>query len=312
MKSVFLLLIVFVVAGCDILYESGEPVKETKPIDENTTQISDNLTNQTFEGNNTIGFELLVLNAYGLHNGNLTIYFLDDDGFVAAIVTPNDKLIIIDSGVLRNSKQNIRDVRNLGFLEADVMILSSVLSYRVSGVPLFTERLNPTKGYYSGVGSETYESYRLVKGYLSNFSKISHDQLILMDDTILKFYVPYDDGTGFREEDEQNSILTKVTYKDFSILFGSDCFDECEDRVSFNSNLSADVLALPLMGRCEREVGTSTYFLKTVGAEINVGNNVCERVTDRVNALGLTIYDEIDGKPVITSDGKDYTYYIVR
>ncbi len=305
MKTVLILIILVMVAGCNVIYEKGTPVREITNPEENVTMLNDT----AIEDEGTTIFESASL---GLHPGNLTIYFLDVKGSMAAIVTPSQQLIIVDTGHRTSAQGNIADIRDIGFLRADALILSSIRSYRIGGIPVFMERLKPEESFYSGIGNEGYEEYRLIKDYLSNFTRISQDKLVIFGGVDVRFLVPYDDGSGFRLDDTQNSIMIKIIYNDFTVLFGSDCYSECEDRISFDSDLTADVFSIPLMGRCEDELGVSTYFLKTASSELVVGNNVCDSVKLKIGALDQLLHDEVDGKLVVTSDGNGFTYYIVR
>jgi len=302
MKVYYLPLFLFVL-GCAI--QTGAPVQTlTEP-----EVISNATINETEEVETEAEGE--VFKRLGLHKGNLSVYFIDDSGFSAAIITPDGKLLVVDAGVSRNSKKNLNAIRDLGYAKADAMVISSTKSYRVGGIPLLVDRLKPSQGFYSGISNEANEEFRLVKSYLSNFTKVGQDTVILVSDSIeVRLLVPYDDGKGFSLGDAQNSIVVKIIYGDFSIVLGSDCYDECEDRLS-NNFLGADILALPLMGRCESDGSASTYFLRTIGAEINIGSVICEDVSSKLQSLTLESHDTTDGQFVITTDGTTFTTYKV-
>ena len=313
MGSIVLLVPLIFLLGCGVIYDREvdesfvdrtvfNPEGNVSTVNSTPVEPVENESVQLFERKN-----------FGLHPGNFTVYFLDKAGFSALIVTPSDGVIVIDSGLRRSAEDNLNSIKDVGYLRADVLILSSIKSYRIGGTPVFIDRLKPQASFYSGVGNEGYEDYRLIKGYLNNFSKVSQDKLVLFDNDVdIKFFVAYDDGTGFRLDDSQNSILVKIIYKNFDVLFGGDCYDECEDRVTIDSDLSSDVLALPLMGRCEADLGVSTFFLRSVGASLNVGTNLCDQTIFKLNDLGVTSHDQKDSRLVVTSDGITFTHYLVE
>jgi len=240
------------------------------------------------------------------HQGNLTIYVIST--FSTAVKLPTNELIIIDAGTLTNAEKTLNTIKDIGYAQADTIILTNSISNRIGGVPLLMSRLKPTQGYHNGIGDENSEDYRYAKTWMSNLTKVGADTIILKENIQLRLIVPYDDGTGFRSQPEQNSIIVKITYKDFSITFGSDCVGECEERTTTDSNLQAQILTMPFQGRCESQT-VSTYFINAVGAEINIGDHICDTVQVKVGISGKKTIDTQEAMIAITSDGKTHSYY---
>ena len=109
---------------------------------------------------------------------------------------------------------------------------------------------------------------------------------------------------------DENSLVSKLTYDQVSILFTGDCRGECEDFL-LGKNITADILQVADHGT---KFATEIDFLKKVNpsmAVIEVGDNLyghpTEETLDRLNQEGIQIYrTDLNGNIEIKIDGESY------
>jgi len=156
------------------------------------------------------------------------------------------------------------------------------------------------------------------KEYLStweNSTEISHQavyydsSLDFAEGVITSLIVPYDDGEGYKSDDNENSILVKLTYKNTSFLFTGDCEEDCEIRIG-DSNLDSDVLKVGHHGSCK---SSTMFFLNKVSpmySVIQVGENSyghpCIDSLSRLEYVKSRIYrTDQSGTIIFTTDGEN-------
>ena len=112
-------------------------------------------------------------------------------------------------------------------------------------------------------------------------------------------------------EDNDNSLVVKITYRDISLLFTGDAGEAAENMLLENNfDISADILKVSHHGS---KTATTKEFLDAVSPEyavISVGTDnkylpdthTVERITDRNIRLYRT---DVDGSVIIASDGKN-------
>lgn len=122
----------------------------------------------------------------------------------------------------------------------------------------------------------------------------------------------YDGTHGFNiypkenySNENDNSIITKITYKNISFLFTGDCASECEEEI-IKYNISANILKVSHHGS---KTSTSDEFLDKVNPSISIievgKNSYGHPTSETLERLKNTkIYrTDLDGTILIETDG---------
>ena len=183
-----------------------------------------------------------------------TIYFLDvGQGDCTLIKTPNNKTILIDGG--EGCSGNFDEGKNTvipylldrGYTKLDYIIISHFDSDHVGGLLSVIEELKVGKVIISkqGENSENFKKFiKITKVKNIDVIVININDTIKIDNTVwLEFLWP--DVSDIIKENvlNNNSIVCKVHYKNFSCMFTGDIEQEAEEFIlNKNVNLKADIL----------------------------------------------------------------------
>jgi competence protein ComEC len=221
------------------------------------------------------------------YNEKLAIYLKEG----STIVRYENKTVLIDAGYEANSQKLLQDLKNLGVETIDYLIISNTNKKRIEGTPYIILKTNPKKVFDSGIRNLNTELYEQV---YNKSEIVSYDDIFVINDLMVYLLVPYDDGGGLRDNEDSNSIVVRLYYNGFSIMFMSDCDYDCEGRIG-----SWDSKVLVASENCE---STSLLFLQKVNPEIVVMPKECENIRKRINNLNIPI----NPKVTIVSDGAGF------
>ena len=115
-------------------------------------------------------------------------------------------------------------------------------------------------------------------------------------------------------DDNQNSIVSKLTYNNIDVLFTGDCDNKCEDLL-LDKDIQSEILKVAHHGT---KFGTDIDFLEKVtpqAAIISVGNNSyghpTQEALDRLSQEGVLIYrTDMKGNIILKLDGVSYEIII--
>lgn len=294
-----LLVILLLLTSCDNLdnflgNKDNEPepvntttVVEAKPVEDNQTN-----TTQIVEENPIIFLPPL--------KNNLSIYIIDIEG-ESIVALKGETSLLINGGKESDSQKIIKNLRNLGIDKLDYVISSNAKEENIGGLPYIVIPTSPSKIYENGIPS-TSTSSNLLKELYPNTTKVPTDMLFSFEDVFVKLIVPYDSGTGFLNNTEDNSIVTRITYYNKHFLFTSNCGFQCLEKIT-NTDLNSDVIVLD--GSCD---STTLAFLQKVKPQIAiVTGELCKDTEDRFKFLDIRLLTtKNDGDIRIESDGVDF------
>lgn len=306
-KNLIFILLLFVV-GCS---QINNPffIKENSTPPANTVPPAPTV-NQTNTTNTTEVKPEPPLLIPPFHPGNLTVYFIDvGQGDAEFIVGPNNKTLLIDCGPQSAGSVVVGIVRNLGFATIDAAIVTHQQDDHMGGCPVEFFKLKPKIVYDNGhtVDTQAYKDYVFARP--NNSIAIGSDHPFEFDMAASNFIIPYDDGYGFSANENDNSVLVRMSYLNISFLFTGDCEADCEARV-INSQVSANVLKV---GHHGSRTSSSILFLNAVHpntAVISAGLNnqygqPHQETLTKLSQRGITTFrTDQDGTIVITTDGK--------
>ena len=260
---------------------------------------------------------LLSFTASLFAQDTVSIYFLDvGQGDSSIIITPDDKVVMIDSG--SDESLILNYLQNLGISHIDLLIASHAHADHISGMDKIIAKYKPKAFIDPGIPHTTATYQRMITAidkyninYYEGISrKINLGSLSL---TILPPAIPLIKGS----ELNNNSVVVRLDYKDFSCLFTGDIEKEREGQLltESRSNLNVDILKVAHHGSSS---SSSPLFIKSVGPKIAViccgqGNKYGhphQETISLLQSLGIEIYrTDLSGTILIKTDGIDYQIF---
>ncbi len=260
---------------------------------------------------------------YHLPNKSLKTVFLDvGQGDSACIITPSKKAILIDGGGSTKTpeyyfnvgkKITVPALLHQGIWSLDTIIASHIHDDHIEGLldVLKTYKVKriifPDTPYTSRTYEELIELCRTKRTDIIYLTR--GDKIKLADDIQIDIIFPSTilvEGTS--SDENNNSLVAKLSYKDFEILFTGDIQGEAEELLA-KERLNCDILKVPHHGS---KYSSTEDFLKSVGAKysiISVGNNnyghPSPDVLNRLSKDSKGIYrTDKNGAIVVITDGK--------
>lgn len=263
---------------------------------------------------------------YFIYNKNLQIYFVDvGQGDCTLICTPQGKNILIDGGGSENSSYDVG--KNILFpyllsrriTKLDYLFISHFDSDHVGGLIYILKELK-VKNIIIGKQYEEYENYKKI-------SKIAKEKNIkikvveagkrLKIENNVYFDILWPDTDKMISQNgiNNNSLVCKLTYKNFSMLFTGDIEKEAEDAILNKYKNSSELLKADILKVAHHGSKTSTtYKLLTIVnpkyAVIGVGKDnkfghPSDITIENLNKENIQIYrtDQM-GEIVIRTDGR--------
>lgn len=227
---------------------------------------------------------------------SFSIYFQKIEGN-SIIARLNNKSILINGGKDSDSNSILKNLRNIGIEKLDYIIVTNSNIENTGGLPYIILRTSPTKIYDNGIPTPNTEFYKEI--YPST-TTIEKDTTLIFEDSFVRFIVPYDDGLGISDNQDDNSIIIKLIYYDLKVLIMSGCGSICEERIS-DSELNADILVVS--NNCD---STSLVFLGKANPDKVLIKKDCPEIKKRLDYLNIDIYENDDY--VLTSNGSGYEF----
>lgn len=256
--------------------------------------------------------------------GNLRVYALDvgqGDGLL--VISPQGKTILIDAGPTEAGDEIVVALRNHGVKQVDLMVATHPHADHIGGMRKVFDNFRVKKFLDSGqtYGSATYEKLlREIQENKTPYIKAVRGQSIEIEPGV-KFDVYGPPDPLFTDKDigkdrsvqNANSVVLRLSYGTFAMLFTGDAEFETEDRLmKAGANLKANVLKI---GHHGSRHATSGKFLTTVAPQfaiISVGadndyGHPAQLTMDRLKTAKIkTLRTDLQGELEIFSDGKNF------
>ncbi len=219
---------------------------------------------------------LLLTRIVRIINPTLKIYFIDvGQGDSTLIVTPKNKKILIDGG---EGKTNVlfQYLLDRRINKIDYIIISHFDSDHCNGLIEIIEKMRVENIVMSKQSKESEEYKKILEIIKQKNIKVSsvkaEDKIIIEKNLYTKILNP---AEKFEFQDlNNNAIVAKLVYKDFSILFTGD-IEKAEENLAkkYKNELKSTILKVAHHGS---KTSTSEEFLKYVEPQIaliGVGEN---------------------------------------
>lgn len=241
------------------------------------------------------------------NNRDLRIFFIDvGQGDSSLIITPKNKVILIDGGGSQNESYDVGKsvlvpyLLDRGITKIDYMMVSHFDNDHVGGLMYVLENLkvkNILISKQSKDSKEYKEFIQIAKKRKIKVITIKQGDAIKIENDI-SFYILYPTAKLEFDDLNNNSIVAKMTYKNFSILFTGDIEKEAESKILKKYN--TDILQSTVIKIAHHGSKTSTTegFIDLVNPKIaligagkdNNFGHPNKEVLDRIENLGSKIY----------------------
>ena len=251
---------------------------------------------------------------------NLTMSFIDvGQGDSILVILPNTKTLLIDGGERQGSGKVLSTLQEHGLSYIDVIVATHPHADHIGGLIDVINTVNVGQVMDSGQVHTTQTFEDLLNAIYNKqipLSSVSEGESINLDPTVkidvLNPPASIPDGANNEAEFNDNSVVLKITYGNFSTLLTGDMEERNEARLVFKNAtiLDADVLKA---GHHGSRTSSSLDFLNAVTPEVVIvslgtGNSYGhphQEALDRISASGaqLLLRTDIDGTITLISDG---------
>ncbi len=252
----------------------------------------------------------------------LTVTVLDvGQGDSILIETPSQKRMLIDAGEAKAGERVVVPfLRKKGIRKLDMVVLTHPHEDHVGGLPYVLEKIKVDRVLDAGVAYNSLAYKRSLN--LINKNKIKYhvaragERINMGKETIINILHPNDDFLLENENINNASIVVKLMYKNFSMLFTGDNEEEGEEEILNLFPQAALRSQILKAGHHGSRTSTSNDFLAAVDPPVTIiscGNlnkfrHPNKSTLDKLNEKNIKVYrTDINGAVVIKSDGNTYS-----
>ncbi len=271
----------------------------------------DDKTNGLFKTKDLMSLRFFATENDGERNGDCTL-----------IVTPDNKTILVDTGVASVSKKITEMLEALGIKTLDYVILSHFHSDHIGGYAYIAKHFKVNEvltvkldGYTDKIYAEMMD---LIKKQGTKLTYVHEGQGFTFSDevkmTILNPPAETRLPDGFSADSDtdfinNNSVVFRMVYKDTSFLFAGDVFSvrEYELANKYGDKLQSNLLKIPHHGS---STSSTMKFLLSISPFISVISSARPSIQTYETIVARsekTFMTGIDGTIHVTSDGSQLT-----
>lgn len=241
----------------------------------------------------------------------IKVHFIDVGQGDATLIELHGYTTLIDAGPNSSAERLINYLKGEKIKNIDYVIATHPDEDHIGGMDEVLSKFKVKNFYAPKIikNTETFES--MIKELKKQNLKINVPykglELDLGENAKLTFLTPLDQSSN---SDNNLSLVTKIHYKDNSIIFMGDCETEVEKELLKDSDmLESNIIKL---GHHGSKSSSSTVFLKKIAPDyaiISCGKNnkyghPHKETIDKLDSLGIKYYrTDIDGNIVFRSDG---------
>jgi beta-lactamase superfamily II metal-dependent hydrolase len=263
--------------------------------------------------------------------GRLQIYALDvGQGDSSLIISPEGKSVLIDAGTPQAADEVVAALRKRNVQSLDLAVATHPHADHIGGMRRVIENFG-VKNFLDS-GQEEYPSKEYLrmlqaiseKGIKSIFAKKGM-RFDLDSGVALEVLNPLGAGQWITEVrrggsvENANSVVMRLTYGNFAMLFTGDAETETEDMMmKSGAPLRAQVLKV---GHHGSRYATSARFLEAVAPEdavisVGAGNRYghpAQQTLDRLRKANVKVYrTDMNGDIAIVTDGNTFEIHPAR
>ncbi len=262
-----------------------------------------------------------VVNHPNQPSQNLTMAFIDvGEGDSILVIFPNTKALLIDGGEHEDSGKLLASLQEHGMSHIDVVVATHPHADHISGLVDVIKNVNVGQVIDSGQvhATQAFEDFLdSVETKQIPLKSVREGDSINLDPTVkIDVLNPPEelvDGTDNEAKFNDNSVVLKLAYGEFSALLTGDMEETNEARLVLENatRLDADVLKA---GHHGSRTSSSPSFLNAVTPEVviisvgagNTYGHPHQEALDRISAAGTEYLfrTDLDGTITLTADGR--------
>ncbi|MBY7142738.1 MBL fold metallo-hydrolase [Virgibacillus sp. NKC19-3] len=261
-------------------------------------------------------FSIFAVQPIQIHSESqqdMQVHFIDvGQGDSMFIQTPSDKTILIDGGPPESGKKVVSYLEDHQIDEIDLIIATHPDIDHIGGLPYVMENIDVGQILDSGklYSTKTYAKYVNQIRKQGIPIKIAEKNELLKVDPLLTIRVL--NSYEKEKDNNQSSIVLKITYDDIDFLLMSDVGIEQEKELMEDNELQSEVIKV---GHHGSNTSSSLEFLQEVNPEValltysieNDYGHPVDRVIRNLHRINATIYSTATfGDVVFRTDGKSY------
>ncbi|QDR79575.1 ComEC/Rec2 family competence protein [Sporomusa termitida] len=249
----------------------------------------------------------------------LTVQVLDVGQGDAILIRTHEQVVLIDTGDVPARDKLVRMLKSQGIATVDKLIITHPHADHIGGAAALFANFTVRQVYDSGQKTTS----NLYRQYLTQISKhkipftvvAAGTTIELGNEAVLSVLAPEQPFIGGSEPDlNNNSIVAKLIYGNFSMLLTGDAEKESEARL-LKKDAARLKSTLLKSGHHGSKTSSTLPFLKAVNAEaafisLGAGNEyghphkvILKRYSDRKMQVYRT---DTEGTLTVTSDGRTY------
>ncbi len=241
----------------------------------------------------------------------MKVHFIDvDQGDSTFIELPNGEAMLIDAGETDQADKVVTYIYSQGYDTIDYVVATHAHSDHIGGLPVVLDSFN-IENFYMTSAVATTSIYEDMLNAVDESGAAVHDVMagdVIYNEANLLIEVVAPKEIDY-DEQNNNSVVIKLTYGDDKFLFTGDAEKSEEDGIW--TNIKCDVLKV---GHHGSDSSSSSNFLKKVEpsyAVISCGlhnsyGHPTDDVLKRFDDRNIDVYrTDLQGTIVFTSDGSN-------
>lgn len=241
--------------------------------------------------------EVGVVSNADVEKHQLQVQFLDvGQGDATLVILPNQKIILIDGGPILSREKLIKFLRKKHIHKINLLVATHPDIDHIGGLITVLKEIKVEKVLDSGKSydTNTYQAYmRIIKKKKIPIKKAKEGKFIKLDPTV---DIQILNDAKEKKENNESSIVLKITYKNADILLTGDADVLVEEQmIAKKYQLDADVLKV---GHHGSYTSTSPKFLEAVHpiyaiisfAKNNEYHHPHKSVLERLNEQHVQVY----------------------
>jgi beta-lactamase superfamily II metal-dependent hydrolase len=262
--------------------------------------------------------------------GRLQIYALDvGQGDSELIITPEGKSVLIDAGTPQAADEVVAALRKRDVRSLDLAVATHPHADHIGGMTSVIENFGVKNFLDSGRKYPSKEYLRMLNALDKKGIKVIDAKKGMKFDldsgVALEVLNPQGNNQWIEEVrrggsvENANSVVLRLSYGNFSMLFTGDAETETEDLMMKSGvTLRAQVLKV---GHHGSRYATSSRFLEAVAPEdavisVGAGNRYghpAQQTLDRLRKAGVKVYrTDLNGEIAIVTDGNTFEIHPAR
>lgn len=248
----------------------------------------------------------------------ITVKMLDVGQGDALLVRTKEQTILIDTGDVDEREKFLACLKKEGITTIDKMIITHPHADHMGGAEVVFKNFTVKEVYDNGQPTTTnlYRTYlKTIKEKNITYKHLAAgDVLDFGDGTVFKVLSPPKGKVAAGGDLNENSIVGRLAYKDFSMLFTGDSTAEAEAQMlsAYKADLKSTILKSPHHGS---KTSSNFNYLKAVAPEavlISLGSgneygHPHKVILDKYEKLKMKIFrTDKDGTITIQTNGSTY------